>query len=82
MSHPARSFLRPENSALQRKERKRRCYTRFQDDVEQQAEIETVTRSLHEKEAQIEMLTQQAEASQRLQRQVATLEARLGRAEK
>ena len=48
---------------------------------QQQAEIETLTRSVHEKDAQIEKFTQQAQASERLQRRVATLEERLAQVE-
>jgi Chaperone of endosialidase len=48
---------------------------------QQQAEIEVLTRSVHDKDAQIQKFTQQAQASQRLQRRVAILEERLAQVE-
>ena len=44
---------------------------------QQQAEIEALTRSAHEKDAQIQTLTQQAEELQKLEHQMAAWEGRL-----
>ena len=48
---------------------------------QQQAEIQTLTRSVREKEAQIHKLTGQGQVLQRLQRQMAHLEGRLAKVE-
>ena len=48
---------------------------------QQQAEIETLTRSAHEKDAQIQKLTERAQALQKLQRKMVALEGRLARVE-
>jgi hypothetical protein len=48
---------------------------------QQQAQIEALRRSLQEKEGQIQKLSEQSQLMQRIQRQIATLEGRLGQVE-
>jgi hypothetical protein len=48
---------------------------------QQQAEIEALTCSAHEKDAQIQKLTQEAEELQKIERQMAALEGRLAQVE-
>ena len=48
---------------------------------QQQAEIEALNRSAHEKDAQIQKLTEQAQELQNLERQMAALEGRLAEVE-
>ena len=48
---------------------------------QQQAEIEALKRSAHEKDAQIQKLTQDAQELQKIERQVAALEGRLAEVE-
>lgn len=48
---------------------------------QQQAEIRTLTRSAHEKDVRIQKLTEQAQQSQKLKRQMVVLEGRLAQVE-
>ena len=48
---------------------------------QQQAEIEALTRAVHQKDAQIQKLTEQAQALQKLQHRMVVLEGRLGQVE-
>ena len=48
---------------------------------QQQAEIEALKRSAHEKDAQIQKLTQDAQELQKIERQMAALEGRLAEVE-
>jgi hypothetical protein len=48
---------------------------------QQQAEIQTLARSAHEKDAEIQKLAEQAQELQKVQRQMAALEARLAQVE-
>jgi len=48
---------------------------------QEQAEIEALTRAVHQKDAQIQKLTEQAQALQKLQHRMVVLEGRLGQVE-